>query len=89
VQGLVDLQQSVASLRQMRFAGELGMALAGLALAQHLLGQEELAWASLEEALQIALKPTADSQYSIWVLRWPCCWLILATGSWQWKHILR
>lgn len=40
-QALMDLHQSVDSFRQMGFAGELGMALGGLALAQRWMGQEE------------------------------------------------
>ena len=51
---LETLQQSVARYRQMQFAGELGWALGGLALAQAAAGQSEPARANLVEALNIA-----------------------------------
>ncbi len=48
------LQPSVDGFRQMKFSGELAMALGGLALAQHRLGEEKPALASLGEALRLA-----------------------------------
>ena len=79
--GLADLEQSVASLRQMGFAGELGMALGGLALAQHLLGQEEQAWVSLEESLRIASE--THSRFAIFNLGAALAVLLADSGNWE------
>ena len=49
-------QEGINRYRRMQFAGELGMALGGLALAQELDGQPEAAQAALIEALQIGVK---------------------------------
>ncbi len=65
-QALPDLQRSVAGFRQMGFAGELGMALGGLALAQHNLKQEEQGWASLQEALMISVN--TNSRFTLFML---------------------
>jgi len=55
------LQQSVLRYRQMHFAGELGWALGGLALAQEASGQTEAACNSLLEALNIAAQTQSIS----------------------------
>ena len=79
--GLEDLQQSVASLRKMGFAGELGMALGGLALAQHLLGREDQAWESLEEALSIAFE--TRSRFAIFNLGAALAVILADAGKWE------
>jgi predicted ATPase/DNA-binding SARP family transcriptional activator len=79
--GLQELQQSVASLRQMGFAGELGMALGGLALAQHLFGQEQQAWASLEEALHIAVE--THSRFTLFNLGATIVVILADSGKWE------
>ena len=79
--GLEDLQQSVASLRQMGFAGELGMALGGLALAQHLLGQEQQAWASLKEGLHIAVE--TYSRFTLFSL--PAALVVMLADDGRWE----
>ena len=79
--GLENLQQSVASLRQMGFAGELGMALGGLALAQHLLGQKQQAWASLGEALSIAVE--THSRFTLFNLGAALVVMLTDSGRWE------
>ena len=49
-------QEGITRYSRMQFAGELGMALGGLALAQEMCGQLEAAQATLVEALQIVVK---------------------------------
>jgi tetratricopeptide (TPR) repeat protein len=80
-QVLADLQHSVAGFRQMGFAGELGMALGGLALAQHGLGQEERAWASLRESLHIAVE--TNSRFTLFMLAAALVVLLADGGRWE------
>ena len=79
--GLADLEQSVTSLRKMGFAGELGMALGGLTLAQHMLGQEQQAWESLEEALCIAIK--TRSRFTLFNLGAALVVILADAGKWE------
>ncbi len=87
-QAIEVLEQSVASFRKMGFAGELGMALGGLALAQHLLKQEVHAKDALQESLGIAVET-----HGRFTLLNPAgcpgsdCWQMLAGGSKLWRLI--
>ncbi len=78
---LVDIQTSVSNLRKMGFAGELSMALGGLALAQHRLGQEQQAWASLLEALRIAVE--THSRFTLITLPAPVVVMLADAGRWD------
>jgi tetratricopeptide (TPR) repeat protein len=80
-QSLMDLEEAVSSFRQMGFAGELGMALGGLALAQHSLRQEEQAWASLQEAMMIAVK--THSRFTLFLL--PAALVVLLSDAGRWE----
>jgi tetratricopeptide (TPR) repeat protein len=81
---LVNLEQSIVSLRQMGFAGELGMALGGLALVQHRLGQEEQAWAVLQEALHRVVE--THSRFTLFTL--PAALVVLLADTGRWRQAL-
>jgi tetratricopeptide (TPR) repeat protein len=80
-QALTDFQHSNADLRQMGFAGELGIALGGQALAQHLLGQKDHAWDSLNEALKIAIE--THSRFTLFTLPAALVVLLADAGKWE------
>jgi DNA-binding SARP family transcriptional activator/predicted ATPase/tetratricopeptide (TPR) repeat protein len=81
-QALADLQNSVAGFRQMGYAGELGMALGGLALSQHRLGQYSQAWAALWEALRIAVE--THSRFTLFTL--PAALVVLLADARRWEQ---
>jgi tetratricopeptide (TPR) repeat protein len=78
---LVDVQTSVSNLRKMGFAGELGMALGGLAVAQHKLGQEQQAWVSLLEALRFAIE--THSRFTLVTIPAPVVVMLADAGRWE------
>jgi tetratricopeptide (TPR) repeat protein len=79
---LENIQQSVDSFRKMGFAGELSMALGGLTLAQHLLGNDQQAWSSLREALYIA----ADTHSRFTMFTLPVALLVLLVDAGRWEQ---
>jgi DNA-binding SARP family transcriptional activator/predicted ATPase len=78
---LANLENSVAGFRQMGFAGELGMAIAGLALAQHAAEQCERAWVSLREALRLAVE--TRSRFTMMTLPATLVVLLADAGRWE------
>jgi tetratricopeptide (TPR) repeat protein len=80
-QAIVFIQHSVVSYRQMGFAGELGMALGALALAQHILGQAESAWNTMQEALSIAIK--THNRATLITLAAALVVLLVDSGRWE------
>jgi predicted ATPase len=80
-QALSDLYQGVAGFRQMKFAGELGMALGGFALAQQRLGQENPARESLQEALYIEVG--THSRFTLFTL--PAALVVLLADAGRWE----
>ncbi len=76
------LQQSAINYRQMGFTGELGTALGGLALVQHMQGLEEQAWASLNEALCIAV----SIHGRITLLTLAAALIVMLADSSRWEH---
>ena len=81
-QALADLQNGVTGFRQMKFAGELGMALAGLALAQQKTGQDIQAWDSLRKALHIAVD--TRSRFTLFTL--PAALVVLLSDAGKWEQ---
>jgi tetratricopeptide (TPR) repeat protein len=76
------LKHSVDGFRKMKFTGELAMALGGLALAQHLLGEEKPALASLVEALRL----TAASHNRLSLLLLPSAIIVLLVDAKKWEQ---
>jgi len=83
-QALVDLQQSVANFRKMGFAGELGMALGGLALTHNLLKQVATAKDALQESLGIAVE--THGRFTLFTL--PAALVVLLVDAGRWEQAL-
>jgi tetratricopeptide (TPR) repeat protein len=84
-QAIVVLEQSVASFRKMGFLSELGMALGGLALAQHLLKQKEQARDSLQESLCIAVE--THGRFTLFTL--PAALVVMLADDGRWEQALK
>jgi hypothetical protein len=63
----------------MGFAGELGMALGALSIAQHQLREDRQAWASLREAVDIFVK--VRSRFTLFTLATAVVILLADTGK--------
>ncbi len=78
---LSDFQESVAKFRRMGFAGELSMALSGLALVEHLLGHVQVAKVFMKEAIQIAVK--SHSRFTLFILPASLIVILADNGYWE------
>jgi len=80
-QVITDIQEGVSSYRHMHFFEELGMALGGLALAQHMFGQEQQAWTTLQEVMHIAVE--THGRFTIFTLPAALVVILADTGKWE------